>query len=125
MDEQSMVTTSPDYETVKNAIEQSIGWAIEKDFEAMFRLWADNLFHFWVFSSSQVVGLDSFRTYADQWKDPEFRDSLSAADRERLPQHPAGLIELGEAGLSQAVGGGTCQASCRHSYTVRTWRPRA
>jgi hypothetical protein len=73
MDEQSMVTTSPDYETAKNAIEQSIGWAIEKDFEAMFRLWADNLFHFWVFSSSQVVGLDSFRTYADQWKDPEFR----------------------------------------------------
>ena len=61
------------YEAVKKAIEQSIGWAIEKDFEAMFRLWADNLFHFWLFSNSQVVGLDNFKTYAEQWKDPDFR----------------------------------------------------
>ena len=65
--------TSPDYEAVKKAIEQSIGWAIEKDFDAMFRLWADNMFHFWVFSNSIVVGLDNFKTYAEQWKDPDFR----------------------------------------------------
>jgi len=44
-------------EAVKKAIEQSIGWAIEKDFEAMFRLWADNMCHFWLFSDSIVVGL--------------------------------------------------------------------
>ena len=31
--------TSPDYEVVKKTIEQSIGWAIEKDFDAMFLLW--------------------------------------------------------------------------------------
>ena len=30
--------TPSDYEAVKECIEQSIGWAIEKDFEAMFRL---------------------------------------------------------------------------------------
>ncbi len=65
--------TSPDYEAVKKAIEQSIGWAIEKDFDAMFRLWADNMFHFWAFSNSIVVGLDNFKTYAEQWKDPDFR----------------------------------------------------
>ncbi|MFO7732303.1 MAG: nuclear transport factor 2 family protein, partial [Candidatus Aminicenantes bacterium] len=55
------VAESPDeYAAVKRAIEQSIGWAIEKDFDAMFRLWADDLFHFWLFSQSTVVGLEDF-----------------------------------------------------------------
>ena len=62
-----------DYEAVKNSIEQSIGWAIDKDFEAMFRLWADNLFHFWLFSDSRVVGLENLKKHAEQWKDPDFR----------------------------------------------------
>ena len=62
-----------DHDAVKKSIEQSIGWAIEKDFEAMFRLWADNMFHFWLFSDSTVVGLDNFRKYAEQWRDPDFR----------------------------------------------------
>lgn len=62
-----------DFAAVKKSIEQSIGWAIEKDFEAMFRLWADNLFHFWLFSDSTVVGLENFKKYAEQWKDPDFR----------------------------------------------------
>ena len=57
----SQEMTSPDYEAVKKTIEQSIGWAIEKDFDAMFRLWDDNMFHFWLFSDSKVVGLDSFK----------------------------------------------------------------
>lgn len=66
-------TKSPDYEIVKETIEQSIGWAIEKDFDKMFRLWDENMFHFWLFSNSLVVGLDSFKIYAEQWKDPDFR----------------------------------------------------
>ena len=66
-------TASPDYETVKETIEQSIGWAIEKDFDKMFRLWDENMFHFWLFSNSLVVGLDSFKIYAESWKDPDFR----------------------------------------------------
>ena len=64
---------SPDYDAVKKSIEQSIGWAIEKDFDAMFQLWADNMFHFWLFSNSMVVSLDSFKIYAEQWKNPDFR----------------------------------------------------
>src|SRR5512143_3608012 len=64
---------SADYEAVKKSIEQSIGWAIEKDFDAMFRLWGDNLFHFWLFSDSTVVGLDDFKRFAERWKDPDFR----------------------------------------------------
>ncbi len=64
--------SSAEYDAVKKTIEQSIGWAIEKDFEGMFRLWADNMFHFWVFSNSQVIGLDNFKKYAEQWKNPDF-----------------------------------------------------
>ena len=62
-----------DYEAVKKSIEQSIGWAIEKDFEAMFRLWADNMSHFWLFPDSLIVGLDNFKKYAERWRDPDFR----------------------------------------------------
>jgi len=69
----SQEITSPNYEAVKKTIEQSIGWAIEKDFNSMFRLWDDNMFHFWLFSNSLVIGLDNFKTYAEQWKDPNFR----------------------------------------------------
>jgi hypothetical protein len=64
---------STDYDAVKKSIEQSIGWAIEKDFDAMFRLWGDNMFHFWLFSDNLVVGLENFKIYAEQWKDPDFR----------------------------------------------------
>lgn len=69
----SQGSTSPDHEAVKNAIEQSIGWAIEKDFDAMFRMWADNLFISWVFSNNVVVGLDNYKTFAQQWRDPDWR----------------------------------------------------
>ena len=67
------VDTSSDYEVVKESIEQSIGWAIEKDFDAMFRLWADDMFHFWLVSESLVEGLENFKKYAERWKDPDFR----------------------------------------------------
>ena len=52
----SQENTSADYDVVKKAIEQSIGWAIEKDFDAMFRLWDDDMFHFWLLSNSLVIG---------------------------------------------------------------------
>ncbi len=38
------------------------------------------------------------------WKDEEYRESLSEEERKLLPEHPAGLIELGDAEL-EAVGG--------------------
>lgn len=65
--------TSTDSVVVKKTIEQAIGWAIEKDFDAMFRLWADNLFIFWVFSNNMVIGMDHYKTFAEQWRDPDFR----------------------------------------------------
>ncbi len=36
-------------------------------------LWADNMFHFWLFPDSKVVGLENFKKYADAWRDPDFR----------------------------------------------------
>ncbi len=68
----SQETALQDYEAVKKTIEQAIGWAIKKDFDAMYRLWDENLFHFWLFSDSQIIGLDNFKSYSEQWKDPDF-----------------------------------------------------
>jgi mersacidin/lichenicidin family type 2 lantibiotic len=39
------------------------------------------------------------------WKDEEYRNSLSAAERAALPDNPAGLLETTEAELDRAVGG--------------------
>jgi mersacidin/lichenicidin family type 2 lantibiotic len=38
------------------------------------------------------------------WKDAEYRQSLSPAERALLPEHPAGLIELSDADLNAAGG---------------------
>jgi mersacidin/lichenicidin family type 2 lantibiotic len=39
------------------------------------------------------------------WKDPEYRLSLSRAERGLLPAHPAGLIELADADMVYGEGG--------------------
>jgi mersacidin/lichenicidin family type 2 lantibiotic len=39
------------------------------------------------------------------WKDQEYRQSLSAAERANLPAHPSGRIELTDADLGGASGG--------------------
>jgi mersacidin/lichenicidin family type 2 lantibiotic len=39
------------------------------------------------------------------WKDPVYRNSLSAAERAALPANPAGSIELSDADLGQVAGG--------------------
>ncbi len=39
------------------------------------------------------------------WKDEEYRESLTEEERRLLPEHPAGMIELGDAEL-EGVGGG-------------------
>ena len=39
------------------------------------------------------------------WKDESYRLSLSEAERESLPAHPAGLIELPDSALGEAAGG--------------------
>src|SRR5262245_52129602 len=39
------------------------------------------------------------------WKDEEYRLSLSEAEREQLPAHPAGLLELTDVQLEHVEGG--------------------
>lgn len=39
------------------------------------------------------------------WKDEAFRESLSDAERALLPEHPVGIIDLGDAELEQVAGG--------------------
>jgi mersacidin/lichenicidin family type 2 lantibiotic len=38
------------------------------------------------------------------WKDAEYRDSLSAAERNELMENPAGLVELGDSELEMVAG---------------------
>jgi len=38
------------------------------------------------------------------WKDEDFRESLSEAERSQLPDHPAGAIELSDEELGLARG---------------------
>lgn len=66
---------SADYAAAKKAIEDSIGWAIQKDFDYMFSLWAndENFFHFWLTTDSQIIGITAFKKYAERWKDPDFK----------------------------------------------------
>jgi mersacidin/lichenicidin family type 2 lantibiotic len=39
------------------------------------------------------------------WKDEEYRNGLTEAERARLPENPAGLLGQTEAELERAVGG--------------------
>jgi len=45
------------------------------------------------------------------WKDEEYRDSLSEAERSVLPAHPAGLVEIRNEDL-EGVAGGTATTNC-------------
>jgi hypothetical protein len=66
---------SADYADIKKTIEDSIGWAITKDFDYMYSLWAndENLFHFWLTSDSETVGITAFKKHCEIFKDPDFK----------------------------------------------------
>jgi len=53
------------------------------------------------------------------WKDEDYRRGLTEAERSRVPDHPAGLVELENADLDPATGGGgvisvdlSCHVTC-------------
>jgi len=39
------------------------------------------------------------------WKDPAYRNSLTASERASLPPNPAGAIEISDADLGRVTGG--------------------
>jgi mersacidin/lichenicidin family type 2 lantibiotic len=47
------------------------------------------------------------------WKDPEYRASLSDAQRAMLPENPAGMVELEPAELNRVEGGADAFAASR------------
>jgi glyoxylase-like metal-dependent hydrolase (beta-lactamase superfamily II) len=65
----------PEYEEVKRVIEYSIGWAVEKDFDKMFSVWAqdEHLYHHWLSSKSTTRGFAEFAEHAKIWEDPKFK----------------------------------------------------
>jgi mersacidin/lichenicidin family type 2 lantibiotic len=40
------------------------------------------------------------------WKDPEYRMSLSEEERSRLPENPAGVVDVTDGEMDAVVGGG-------------------
>jgi mersacidin/lichenicidin family type 2 lantibiotic len=52
------------------------------------------------------------------WKDPEYREGLSKAERDQLPAHPAGLIELSDEDLSAASGALPKETNLCTMYTL-------
>ena len=56
------------------------------------------------------------------WKDADYRESLSEAERALLPQHPAGLVNLADSDLDAAAGGlrtiSYCEFSCSETFPI-------
>lgn len=61
------------------------------------------------------------------WKDEEYRNSLSEAEKAQLPENPAGAIELDDDDMSSMSGGeafehahtpGTCKHCCLQTNGV-------
>ena len=67
----------------------------------------------------------SYRNIVRAWKDPEYRLGLSAAEQARLPDNPAGLVELVEADLGATLGGadndGTSHGCVLDALVWGTW----
>lgn len=53
------------------------------------------------------------------WRDPDYRLSLTDAERKQLPEHPAGLVELDDIDLGGVAGGrkSTGGKGCTHQQS--------
>lgn len=68
-------TDHPDYEVVKKVIEDSIGWAMEKDLDRLLQIFAndDDLMIWWVGSAGGADGIDDLKRTAETvWMTPDF-----------------------------------------------------
>lgn len=66
----------PEYETVKAVIEDSIGWAIEKDLDRLLQIFAndDDLLIWWVGSNAGANGIDDLKKTAETvWMTDDFK----------------------------------------------------
>ena len=68
-------TEHPEYEIVKAVIEDSIGWAIDKDLDRLFQIFADDddLLIWWVGSNGGADGIDDLKKTAETvWMKTDF-----------------------------------------------------
>ena len=57
------------------------------------------------------------------WKDEDYRDTLTPQQKERLPQHPSGVIEFVNRDLPDEASFGTPPVACpKGSGGVGTWQ---
>jgi hypothetical protein len=73
---QTDATVHPEYEVVKAVIEDSIGWALTKDTERLFQIFAndDDLLVWWVGTTGSANGIDEMKKLAETvWMTPHFR----------------------------------------------------
>jgi hypothetical protein len=69
-------TQHPDYEIVKAVIEDSIGWAIDKDLDRLLQIFAndDDLLIWWVGSSGGADSIDDLKKTAETvWMKDDFK----------------------------------------------------
>jgi len=73
---QPEATDYPDYTIVKAVIEDSIGWAIDKDLDRLFQIFAndDDLLIWWVGSNGGANGIDDLKKTAETvWMKSDFK----------------------------------------------------
>jgi len=73
---QPELSDHPEYEIVKAVIEDSIGWAMTKDFDRLFQIFAndDDLLVWWVGTSGSAEGIGDLKRLAETvWKSPDFK----------------------------------------------------
>ena len=64
-----------EYAIVKKTIEGSTGWAIKRDFDYLFSIFADDeeFYQHWLTSESTLHGITAFKKYSERWRRPDFR----------------------------------------------------
>lgn len=56
------------------------------------------------------------------WTDREYRAGLTRDQMARVPDHPAGVVELDDADLTSVSGGAPCRLTTYGTYTSSGWR---
>lgn len=73
---QQGATDHPEHDVVKAVIEDSIGWALDKDTERLFQIFAndEDLLVWWVGTTGSANGIDDMKTLAETvWMTPHFQ----------------------------------------------------
>ena len=79
---------------IARAVDASIGWFKDKDFDLLFNVLADDpdLFMFQPTSGSTVHGMEQFRASSQIWRDPANKYVSHEIRDLRIHQHPSGEV---------------------------------